>query len=95
MLVDIGTAVTTVMDALRAAADGVVKSLPTEFNTKLGGVASLKEGGQPLKMTISVRLGGLQPCLQRGGRAVGGRDALAGRALGGTNGPTTAAHVSG
>lgn len=56
-MVDINTpGISGVMDALRAAGDAVIKAAPTEFSSVLA--VNLREGGSPLKMTISVGEGG-------------------------------------
>lgn len=57
VMVDINTpGISGVMEMLRAAGDTVIKSSPTEFNGVLA--VHLREGGSPLKMTISVRSAG-------------------------------------
>lgn len=53
VLVDLDTS-PAVLDALRAAAEAVVKAHPTEFSGVLA--VNLREGGSPLKMAISVGL---------------------------------------
>lgn len=57
VMVDINTpGISGVIEMLRAAGDAVTKSSPTEFNGVLA--VHLREGGSPLKMTISVRSAG-------------------------------------
>ena len=51
--VDLSTPAAPLMEALRLAAEGVIRGAPTEFNGKLA--VNLREGGTPLKMVISVR----------------------------------------
>ncbi|KAL4448058.1 hypothetical protein ABPG75_005277 [Micractinium tetrahymenae] len=51
VLVDIGTSA-AVLEQLKAAAEGIIKANPKEFNGACS--VNLKEGGGPLKMMISV-----------------------------------------
>ena len=53
ILVDLATP-STLMDSLRAAAEGVIKANPNEFNGTLS--VNLNSGTNPLKMTVAVGL---------------------------------------
>lgn len=54
VMVDMNTpGISGVMEVLRAAGDAVIRASPTEFSSVLA--VNLREGGTPLKMTISVR----------------------------------------
>ncbi len=56
VMVDMNTpGISGVMEVLRAAGDAVIRASPTEFSSVMA--VNLREGGTPLKMTISVRRG--------------------------------------
>ena len=50
--VDLATPVPALLDALRAAGERVLKEAPAEYGTLLA--VNLRDGGDPLKMTVSV-----------------------------------------
>lgn len=69
VLVDLGTT-SAVLDQLRAAGEGVIRANPTEFNGTLA--VNLREGGGPLKVTISTYWWVYGPALPAGDIGSGG-----------------------